>query len=180
MAVAVRKVGLEADGAGNRWWQGSQRGPSRLAPKLLCGMARSQAAISAVKTAGKTGKARTANLARVVELVVERRRRLRDAGAVFFFFFLYHYSHAALWAMASAGAVKLAWVKAHVGIEGNEMPDGRTKEGARCMRYDGQATEVERVHALEDPGSHIGELNLPAVTMRGSRAIYVVEQRDFE
>ncbi|KAF8459763.1 hypothetical protein BDZ91DRAFT_799707 [Kalaharituber pfeilii] len=40
----------------------------------------SQAAISAVRNAGRTGKARTADLARLVELIAERRRRLRDSG----------------------------------------------------------------------------------------------------
>ncbi|KAF8464655.1 hypothetical protein BDZ91DRAFT_795537 [Kalaharituber pfeilii] len=76
-----------------------------------------QAAISAVKRAGKTGKARIADLARVIELVAERRRRLRDARAV-----------------------KLAWDKAPVGIEGNEKADEKSKEGASCLRYDGRAT----------------------------------------
>ncbi|KAF8459733.1 hypothetical protein BDZ91DRAFT_799654 [Kalaharituber pfeilii] len=81
-------------------------------------LADSQAAISAVQKAGKTGKARTADLARVIELIAERQQRLREADAV-----------------------KLAWVKAHVGIEGNEKADELAKEGAKCMRYDGQATE---------------------------------------
>ncbi|KAF8463325.1 hypothetical protein BDZ91DRAFT_796479 [Kalaharituber pfeilii] len=121
---------VAGESEGSRWvgtkatvWDGEVSGMKNAveavdgSEKVLL-LADSQAAISAVQKAGKTGKARTADLARVIELIAERRQRLREADAV-----------------------KLAWVKAHVGIEGNEKADELAKEGAKCMRYDGQATE---------------------------------------
>ncbi|KAF8460742.1 hypothetical protein BDZ91DRAFT_798617 [Kalaharituber pfeilii] len=76
---------------------------------IICGLL--EWSISAVKRAAKTGKARIADLACVVELVAGRRPILRDAGAV-----------------------KPAWVKAHVGIEGNEKADEKVKDGARMRK----------------------------------------------
>ncbi|KAF8461586.1 hypothetical protein BDZ91DRAFT_797845 [Kalaharituber pfeilii] len=85
-------------------------------------LADSKAAVSAVKRAVKTGKARTADLVHMAALVAERQRRLRDAGAV-----------------------KLAWFKAHVGIEGNEpeRADVKAREGASS-----DATKLEWERAI--------------------------------
>ena len=57
-------------------------------------LADSKAAIQAVKKAGRTGRARTGELVRVIKGIKERQRMGHE--------------------------VRLAWVKAHVGIQGNE------------------------------------------------------------
>ena len=66
----------------------------------------SQTAIAAVKKAGRTGKARTRDLRKVVQ---EIRRRQDFLGP---------------------GAVRIGWVKAHVNIFGNEKADKQAKMGA--------------------------------------------------
>jgi len=66
----------------------------------------SQAAIAAVRKAGRTGRARTGELKEVVE---EVRKRQENLGP---------------------DAVRFAWVKAHVGTRGNEKADQMAKSGA--------------------------------------------------
>ena len=66
----------------------------------------SKAAIAALVTAGKTGKARTHDVARAIEAIRERQERLGE------------------------DAVVISWVKAHIGIVGNEMADAVAKLGA--------------------------------------------------
>ena len=61
-----------------------------------------KAAISAVKKAGKMGKARTADFKRLLEVIKGRRDM----------------------------TVTLGWVKSHIGIEGNERADNMVRAGA--------------------------------------------------
>ena len=70
-------------------------------------LAGSKAAISAVKKAGRTGKARTRDLVKLMRTIVERESE------------------------AGKEAVALGWVKSHIGIHENEMTDGMAKEGAK-------------------------------------------------
>jgi len=85
-------------------WDGEvvgMRGRIQMVPedrKVLV-LSDSQAAIAAVRKAGKTGRARTGELKEVVE---EIRKRQKELGP---------------------DAVRLAWVKAHVGTRGNEKAD---------------------------------------------------------
>ena len=65
-------------------------------------LADSQAAIAAIKKAGKTGKARTRDLAAIVKGIRARKGRTR-----------------------------LGWVKSHIGIEGNEQADHLAKKGTK-------------------------------------------------
>ena len=69
-------------------------------------LADSKAAISAVKKAGKTGKARTGDLVRLMEAIGKRESEVR-------------------------GAVALGWVKSHIGVHGNEITDEMAKKGAQ-------------------------------------------------
>ncbi|KAF8418709.1 hypothetical protein EV426DRAFT_311223 [Tirmania nivea] len=66
----------------------------------------SKAAVAALRKAGRRGKARTRDLRKAVASIKERHERL------------------------GAGAVRIGWVKAHVGIPGNERADVLAKEGA--------------------------------------------------
>ena len=66
----------------------------------------SQAAIAAIKKAGKTGKARTEELRKVMRKIQEGRKAIRP------------------------NVVNLEWVKSHIGIKGNKEADKRTKLGA--------------------------------------------------
>jgi len=66
----------------------------------------SQAAIAAVRKAGRTGRARAGELKEVVEEVTRRQQNL------------------------GPNAVRFAWVEAHVGIHDHEMVDQMAKAGA--------------------------------------------------
>ena len=77
-------------------------------------LADSRAAISAVKKAGRTGKAK---LAKLLRTIAERE------------------------AEVGKGAVALGWVKSHIGIHGNEMADGMAKKGAKKGADTLQVTE---------------------------------------
>ena len=80
-------------------------------------LADSKTAISAVKKAGRTGKARTRDLARLMRMIAEREGE------------------------AGEGAVALGWVKSHISIHRNEMADGMAKEGAEMGARILQVTE---------------------------------------
>jgi len=88
--------GMEGAGVAAAVWDGEVvgvRGMLKLAPadrKFLV-LSDSQAAIAAVRKAGRTGRARAAELKEVVELIRERQARL------------------------GPNAVRFAWVKAHIG-----------------------------------------------------------------
>ena len=69
-------------------------------------LADSRAAISAVKKAGRTGKARTRELVKLMKIVKEREEE------------------------NGKGAVVLGWVKSHIGIRRNEMADEMARKGA--------------------------------------------------
>jgi len=66
-----------------------------------------QAAIAVAKKAGKTGRARTCDLHRVMNEITKRQENL-GPNAV--------------------------WVKAHIGLAGNEMADQLVKEGTEIKR----------------------------------------------
>ena len=79
----------------------------------------STSAIDALINAGKTGKARTTDLARAINAVRERQERLGE------------------------DAVVIAWVKSHVGIVGNERADAEARLGAdgiMALNLDGKAS----------------------------------------
>ena len=78
-------------------------------------LANSKATISAVKKAGKKGKARTRDLKKLMEVLGQRERE----GA----------------------AVALGWVKSHIGIEGNEKAGEMAKAGAERSSEMLQVTE---------------------------------------
>ena len=80
-------------------------------------LADSKAAISAVRKAGRTGKARTRDLAKLMNIIREREEE------------------------NGKGAVALGWVKSHIGIHGNEMADGMAKKGAEKGADTLQVTE---------------------------------------
>ena len=94
-------------------WDGEIRG---ISGALQCAsqeqniliLADSQAALAAVKKAGKTGKARTRELANVIRLLRDRQDK----------------------------TTKLGWVKSHIGIEGNETADKNAKKGTLWRRQD--------------------------------------------
>jgi len=83
-------------------WDGGVRGALEDAPSEsnVLILSDSQAAIAAVKKAGRTGKARTADLRRVLMDIKERQTRL------------------------GPNAVSFGWVKAHNEVHGNEQADG--------------------------------------------------------
>jgi len=92
-------------------WDGEimgMQGGMQMAPedRKILALSDSQAAIAAVRKAGKTGTARTGELKEVVE---EVRRRQKNLGP---------------------DAVRFAWVKAHLGTQGNERADLMAKSGA--------------------------------------------------
>lgn len=66
----------------------------------------SQAAIAALRKAGRRGKSRTADLRDAIRVIREKQGRL------------------------GSGAVRLGWVTAHVGIPGNERAQMLAKNGA--------------------------------------------------
>jgi len=72
----------------------------------------SQAAIAAVKKAGCTEKARTRDLRKVIQHVRNRQDRM------------------------GPGAVRLGWVKSHIGTHGNEKADEQAKLGAQELYPD--------------------------------------------
>jgi len=77
----------------------------------------SQAAIAAVKKAGKTGKARTADLRKVMMEIKERQSRL------------------------GPNAVSFGWVKAHNEVHGNEKADQLAKQATTVYPEEPQITE---------------------------------------
>jgi len=77
----------------------------------------SQAAIAAVKKAGRTGKARTMDLRRVMMEIRERQIRL------------------------GPNAVSLGWVKAHNEVQGNEKADQLAKQATNLYPEEPQITE---------------------------------------
>jgi len=77
----------------------------------------SQAAIAAVKKAGRTGRARTADLRRVMMDIKERQTRL------------------------GPNAVSFGWVKAHNDVGGNEKADQLAKHATTLYPEDPQITE---------------------------------------
>jgi ribonuclease HI len=120
---------IEGGGVGASWWDQERRkgygiglgkiatvwdgevaglrGALTHAPaKKILILSDSQAAIAATKQAGRTGKARTYNLRWVASEIGSRKEELGE------------------------DAVTLGWVKAHVGIYGNEEADRLAKEGA--------------------------------------------------
>ncbi|KAF8460680.1 hypothetical protein BDZ91DRAFT_851487 [Kalaharituber pfeilii] len=158
MEVAVTKEGLEVDGAGSRWSlvAGESEGSRWVGAKATvwdCEVAGMRGALEAVDSRAKglllqslkqlsVQSREQEKLARVVELMAERQRRLRNAGAV-----------------------KFAWVKAHVGIEGNEKADRRAKEGGKCMSTAAHRESLQQNCLLtsdnlsEVPESKIGRLS---------------------
>jgi len=77
----------------------------------------SQAAIAAVKKAGRTGRARTRDLKVVMEEIKERQSRL------------------------GPNAVSFGWVKAHNELHGNEEADRLAKEATNLYPEEPQITE---------------------------------------
>ena len=92
-------------------WDGEVTGMAEAVERFERGgrillLADSRTAISAVKKAGRTGKARTRKLAKLLGRIGEREEE------------------------GGKGVVALGWIKAHIGIHGNEMVDRMAKKGA--------------------------------------------------
>ena len=92
-------------------WDGEIAGMAGAVEKFEKGerillLANSKAAIAAVKKAGRSGKARTRDLTRLMGLIAKRKEEARK------------------------GALALGWVKSYIGIHGNEMADKMAKKGA--------------------------------------------------
>ena len=101
-------------------------------------LSESQAAIAAVKRAGRTGKARTRDLRKVIQ---EIRRRQEMLGL---------------------GAVRFGWVKAHVDIFGNEKADEQAKMGSNDLYpITPYITEALPPHSKRTP-------NVRSQTIRGN------------
>lgn len=66
----------------------------------------STGAIAGLVKAGKTGRARTPDIAKAIQAIRDRQQRLGEDAVVF------------------------AWVKGHAGIEGNELADAEARMGA--------------------------------------------------
>ena len=88
-----------------------QKGPCDRGVLIL---ADSVAAIRAVKKAGRMGKARTGELARVLREVKKREVQRRQSG--------------------KGSRVRFAWVEEHVGILGNERADRQAKFHTRVAQ----------------------------------------------
>ena len=76
-------------------------------------LADSKAAIAAVRKAGRTGKARSRQLQRTINMIAE----IREGG----------------------GEVRIGWVKSHIGILGNEAADVCAKKAAEGVPLDDHA-----------------------------------------
>ena len=92
-------------------WDGEIAGMAGAVEKFERGerillLADSKAAISTVMKAGRTGKARTRDLVKLMRTIAERENEV------------------------GKGVVELGWLKSHIGIHGNEMADRMAKEGA--------------------------------------------------
>ena len=98
-------------------------------------LADSVAAIRAVKKAGRTGKARTGELARVLREVKKREVQRQQSGG--------------------GSGVRFAWVRAHVGIPGNGRADQQAKFYTRVA---GSGVPTEESNNSSRPG---GWLNVP-------------------
>lgn len=98
--VAIGKLAMVWDGEVNGILNGIK---STTRERKVLILPDSQAAINAGREAGRTRKARTKELKEIVEMIAERQGELGQ------------------------DAVNLGWVKAHIGIEGNEKADERAK-----------------------------------------------------
>ena len=104
-----------------------------VAPLLV--LSDSKAALAAVRNAASMGVARTADLRRVVNLVGE-------------------------WALAGA-ELHFRWVKAHVGVQGNERADalakaGCGKDGPACVTEGGVRALWKRLRSGERSVAGLG------------------------
>jgi len=87
-------------------WYKSSIGVGGWKRKVLL-LSGSQAAIAAIKKAGCTGRSRTRDLRNVVRQIAQRQRTLGPE------------------------AVRFGWIKAHIGIHGNEKADEQAKLGTQ-------------------------------------------------
>jgi len=112
--VTLGKLATVWDGEVSRVREALEDAPSETNVLILSD---SQAAIAAVKKAGRTGKARTRDLKIVMEEIRERQSRL------------------------GPNAVSFGWVKAHNELHGNEEADRLAKEATNLYPEDPQITE---------------------------------------
>ena len=103
---AIGKVATVWDGEVNGIRTGIEQSDAN---KKVLILTDSQAAVKAIKKAGRTGKARTRDLQRIFELINERQ------------------------SIMGPQAVALGWVKAHIGITGNEKADEEAKRASSLM-----------------------------------------------